>query len=156
MMSLKVAMVLLAVCGSQALARELAVCGPASGHAYYHSAQLVPKKAAGWKADSISGGSVTLTRLGPEEFDILFIDSTKRIISTRNDGGKVLMVRKGAADMTFLVLYPGKAVEFYSFFRNREGDAEYALLQSKGGDELPIHKSSVMVGRCSALSIPGD
>lgn len=147
------ALIVLVTAMADARAIQLAVCGAVSGHAFYHYSQLLPKERAGWTADAITGGTITLTASGEGEFDILFLDARKQIVSARSDGGKVILLRKGDSDMTFLIHYPGSVAEIYTFFKNRDGQAEYVLLQSKGGDGLPIHKSSVMVGKCSELKL---
>lgn len=135
-------------------AQELATCTSPKGYANYAQKGIVPKKNAGWAEDKITGGITTLRQLGPDDFDILFVDATKSIISAKQDGGLVKLVRAGESDMTFLVLYPGNAIELFTFMRDDAGNNVMHQLSSKGGEEARIHKSSVMVANCSTIQFP--
>ena len=79
------------------------------------------------------------------------MDANKQIISAVGDGGKVMLLRKGKTDATFVHYFSGKVVELYTFWIDAEGVPKYDLVQSKGGDLMPIHKSAVMVGTCTQI-----
>ncbi len=137
---------------SVAQAQSITSCKNPEGYAYYHYAGRVPKASSGFVTDKISGGMVTLQKVGDNQFDILFVDANKQIISAVGDGGKVVLLRRGKSDATFVHFYVGKVVELYTFWIDSDGLAKYDLVQSKGGDSMPIHKSSVLVGTCSPIN----
>ena len=132
--------------------QSITSCQNPEGYAYYHYSGRVPKDKSGFAKDKITGGMVTLQKLGDNQFDILFVDVNKQIISAVGDGGKVMLVRKGKTDATFIHFFSGKVVEIYTFWVDSEGLAKYDLVQSKGGDLMPIHKYSMMVGTCSQIN----
>lgn len=136
-----------------AIAKVVAVCSDPGGHAYYHYSGLVSKQESGFAKDKITGGLTTFQRLENGEFDVLIVDVRKQVISYRNDGARVLLLRHGTNDATFLVVIPGKVIELYTLYIDSEGEKRFDLLQSKGGDGMPIHKSSVMTGRCSHIDL---
>ena len=65
----------------------------------------------------------------------------------------VRLIRNGKDDATFLAVYPGMSIELYTFYREADGKERYDMLQSKGGDGMPIHKSALLTGECSALNL---
>ena len=126
-------------------------CKNPEGYAYFHYSGQVSKADSGFTKDKITGGMVTLQKVGEKQYDILFVDVNNQIISAIGDGGKVMLLRKGKTDATFVHYFSGMVVEIYTFWIDAEGNAKYDLVQSKGGDLMPIHKSSVMVGTCSQI-----
>jgi hypothetical protein len=143
---------LLMLVASSGLAVDIAQCSNPSGKAYYPYLGMMKKENSGWTDDKITGGITTLSKIGENEYDILFVDSLKRIISSKQDGGKVLMLSRGTRDVSFLVLYPGKIVEVYTFLIDKSGKAEYIQVTSRGGDEVLIAKSTVMRGDCQFIN----
>ena len=135
-----------------AFAQAVAVCSNPEGYAYYHHTANVQKKDSGFQKDKISGGLFTLQRLENGDFDVLYVDIRKQITSSRQDGGTILLLRRGANDATFLVAYQGKSVELYTFYLDAGNVRRFDLIQSRGGDAL-IHKSSVMTGICSEMNL---
>ena len=93
-----------------------------------------------------------MQKIGDKKFDLLFVDSYKKIISAVGDGGSVILFRKGKTDVTFVHSFPGKVMEWYTFWIDLDGMAKYDLVQSKGGDLMPIHKISIMVGTCGPIN----
>lgn len=130
----------------------IATCNNPEGYAYYHHAGAVTKKNSGFDKDKISGSMTTIQRMADGTYDILIVDVRKKIMSMTQDGGKVLMLRKGIKDATFLVYFPGNAIELYTLWIDAEGQSKYDYIASKGGDITPVHKSSVMVGRCDGIN----
>ena len=135
-------------------AQEITSCQNPKGYAYYHHHKggLMSLSESGWSDDKISGGITTLKKLLDGKYDIFIVDIRKSIISLRQDGGEILLLRKGKEDATFLHFFPGNAVELYTFWRDANGKDRFDLLQSKGGDNYPIHKSSVLTGECSSIN----
>jgi len=139
--------------GQPAHAQEtLARCESPAGFANYHFTGIVPKKSSGFHEDKISNAAFSLVQFGNDAFDIRFVDATRKIISANEDGGTVVEMRRGKRDSTFAVIYPGSTIEIYTFYQDASGARLFDLMQSKGGDDLPIHKSSVMTGACSEFS----
>ena len=142
-----------AVAVGNASAQAVATCSDPEGHAYYHYAGLLSKSQSGFEKDKITAGLTTLQRLDNGEYDLLIVDIRKQVISYRNDGGRVILLRRGMNDATFLVIFPGKVIELYTFYVDSAGAKRFDLLQSKGGDAMTIHKSSLMTGVCSRLDL---
>lgn len=151
------AMLLVGILGALATpladAQVVATCSDPEGHAYYHHTGVVPKQKSGFSTDRITGGLTTLQRLENGEFDVLIVDSRKQVISYKNDGGRVVLLRKGSSDATFLAVFPGMVIELYTFYVDADGVKRYDFMQSKGGDHMPIHKSTLMSGTCSHLNL---
>ena len=133
-------------------AQSITSCENPEGYSYTHFAGLVPRPSSGFEKDKITGGMVTLQKIGEKKYDIQFVDIRKQIISAISDGGAVILMRKGKSDATFLHYYPGKVIEIYTFWVDSDGHFKYDLVQSKGGDSMPIHKISNMVGTCGRIS----
>ena len=133
-------------------AEDIAQCSNPSGKGYFPYLGVVPKNSAGWNDEMITGGITTLTKLGKDEYDILFVDSSKRIISSKQDGGKVLLLYKGEKELSVLVVYI-QVVEAYNFFINNDGKAEYTDVISRAGDGAMISKASVMRGDCQFVRL---
>lgn len=86
-----------------------------------------------------------------KNFDILFVDATKQIISSVADGGVVIKNSSGENSASFVVIYPRKTIEIYTFIKNKNGAYEYTHVTSRSGDEVPIIKTSVMRGDCGFI-----
>ena len=112
---------------------------------------LFDKKLSGWTKDKISNGITKATKNQKGEYDIIFVDVTKNIISSREDGGEVLLLNKGKSSFSLLVVYPGKTAEIYSFIKNNSGLLEYIHITSRAGDLISTVKSTVMQGECSFI-----
>ena len=144
----------LVVVATTATAGTVAACGPQTGHAYYPAAGMVPKGKDGWADDRISGGSTTLTQNAKGEFDILFKDSRGEILSSRDDGGEIVLLRKSENE---LVAYSqgAQAIEIYSFVREVDGNAKMLQLSSKGlSAAIAIPKAGVYVADCATFNLP--
>jgi hypothetical protein len=149
---LKFIIVLLALLAStETMAQEIATCRNPSGKAFFHFAGLVPKDKAGWDDDKISNGVITLTKIGPDAYDILYVDVNNKPVSSTQDGGFVRMVQKSSDNLTLLVFYPAGTTEIYSFFKEKDGKHRYTHMQSKVGDRALIPKSSLLVGSCDPI-----
>ena len=133
-------------------AQPITSCKNPEGYGYYHYSGIVTKADSGFNKDNISGGMVTLQKMGEKKYDILFVDATKQIRSATGEGGVVMLLRKGIKDATFAHFYAGKVIELYTFWIDTNGEPKYDFLQSKGGDLMAIHKSSIMVGSCGAIN----
>lgn len=134
-------------------AADIAQCSNPSGKSYYPYLGFVDKKSSGWTDDKVTGGITTLQKLGPNEYDIVFVDVSKRIISSRQDGGKVLLLSKGANSVAVLVIYPGKTTEVYTFLVDNSGKPEYLQVTSRAGDGVLITKATVMRGDCQFVNL---
>jgi hypothetical protein len=129
--------------------RIIALCGPQSGQSFYPEVGMVSGKDAGWTADKISVGVTALVENEVGELDLKFIDATKRVYSTVEDGGSVTLFRQGPGEVTVLAGYPGSTIEIYQFLRTSSG-FQMLQLQSKGG-EGPLYKASLLVAACSQV-----
>jgi len=135
---------------THALSDDIAVCHSPVGKAYYAFDGIVPQNKAGWQDDAITGGKYTLTRQG-NDYDLLYVDATKRVVSTRASGGVVQLLRVGTNNFSALVYYSNSTIEIYSFIKEKSGKNTVHVMQSKGGD-TPLQKSSIMIGRCEFIN----
>lgn len=131
---------------------DIATCSGLAGQAFYHGAGVVGKKDQGWQRDGIKNGKTTVKKLRDGKYDILVLDATGSIFSARQDGGEVILLRRGTKDATFLYVHPGLVIEIYTLWTDLDGVNRLDLLSSKGGDGMPIHKSSVMTGVCGSVN----
>ena len=129
---------------------QIASCHDPKGYAFFPFIDPVPKSKSGWTDDAITGGVATLTKIGKGDYDLLFVDSTKRVISSKQDGGLVRLIRANQKEIAVLVLYPN-IVEVYTFWKTNDGQLQYSIIQSKGADN-PIYKTSEMVGKCDFIN----
>jgi len=107
-------------------AQVIAKCGQLEGYANYQNRPPVPRSKSGFQKDEITGGLTTLQKLSNGEYDILIVDARKQVISFKQDGGKILLLRQGKSDSTFLAIFPGMAIELYTFYRDADGIASAA------------------------------
>ena len=134
----------------------VAQCSNPKGFGYYPYMGLVPEKSkdgirAGWNEESIDGGMFQLNKVDDNNFDILFVDATKQIISSVADGGVVIKNSSDEDSASFVVIYPRKTIEIYTFLRDKNGKYEYTHVTSRAGDQVPIIKTSVMRGDCKPI-----
>jgi len=110
---------------------EIASCRNPKGHAFYHDIE-------NWQRDGITGGLTTLQKLNDGKYDISIVDVRKKIISFRQDGGEILLLRKGTREATFMHIYPGTVIELYTFWIGLDGKAHFRY-HSKQGRRQPAH-----------------
>lgn len=137
--------------GISAHASDIASCSDPSGTGYFPEVGLVGKKNSGWSDEKITGGITKVAKLTENDYDVLFVDARKDIISARRDGGRVFLLNRGKSAFSLLVVYPGTAAEVYTFLKNNSGQLEYIQTISRAGDAVPITKASVMRGTCSYI-----
>ena len=141
----------LLACGLPANASDIASCSDPSGKGYFPEVGLVGKKDSGWSDEKITGGITKVAKVAENEYDVLFVDTRKDIISARRDGGRVFLLNRGKSAFSLLVVYPGTTAEVYTFLKNNSGQLEYIQTLSRAGDAVPITKASVMRGNCSYI-----
>lgn len=147
----KIILLALFFCSSFVNAQVITSCQNPKGTGFYHHHGPISSSESGWKDEKITGGITTLNKMADGKYDILIVDARKSVLSFRQDGGEVILLRKGTNDATFLHMYPGMVIELYTFWKDANGKFRFDMLQSKGGDGLQIHKSTVMVGECSFI-----
>jgi hypothetical protein len=131
---------------------QIAACENPKGYVFYPHISPVPKDKSGWIEDKITGGKSILVK-NSSGLDLVFIDSVKKTpLSSVEDGGKVILLRKTTNQISVLVDYP-TVTEIYSYWRTDGGQLQYSILQSKNG-MVPgtISKSGVMVGTCQFIN----
>lgn len=153
---IKTILILLLICSSTCQAQIVAQCSSPIGFGYYPYMGLVPEKSdsglhSGWNEDGISGGLFQLNKVDESNFDILFVDATKQIISSVADGGVVIKNSSSQDSASFVVFYPRKTIEIYTFIKDKNGKYEYIHVTSRAGDEVPIIKTSLMRGDCTFI-----
>ena len=140
------------VCSFHAHAADIASCSDPSGKGYFPEIGLVGKKDSGWSDEKITGGITKVAKIGENEYDILFVDVRKDIISARQDGGRVILLNQAKNAFSMLVVYPGTTAEVYTFLKDNSGKLEYVHTLSRAGDGVLITKASVMRGNCSYIN----
>ncbi len=83
------------------------------------------QKDSGWVDEKITGGITKVAKIAENEYDVLFVDTRKDIISARRDGGRVFLLNRGRSAFSLLVVYPGTTAEVYTFLKNNFGQLEY-------------------------------
>jgi hypothetical protein len=142
---------LLFTINSSAYAVDIASCSGLKGKAYFPELGLVGKKDAGWADDKIPGGITKLTKDKDGQYDIVFVDARKQIISATEAGGRVFLLNSGEKVFSILVVYPGTTAEIYTFLENKSGIKEYLYIVNKAGKGVLVTKSSLMRGDVSIL-----
>jgi hypothetical protein len=121
MQSIIINLIVLVLGASSALADVVTKCNSPQGYSYFIAGTAVPKKEAGWVQDSISKGSYLLTHDADGKYDIIFSDALNRTISSREDGGDVIVVSKSDNHLVLVVAYPEMNVETWYFRIDRSG-----------------------------------
>jgi hypothetical protein len=131
---------------------QIAACENPKGYVYYPHISPVPKGKSGWIEDKITGGKSVLVK-NQSELDLIFIDSVKKIpLSSVEDGGKVILLRKSSNQISILVNYES-VTEIYTYWRTDGGQLQYSIIQSKNGMVSgTVSKSGVMVGTCQFIN----
>lgn len=150
-MKIKAFVVAITLISAPVFAQDVARCSDSKGQAFYPFSGLIPKDKSGWREDGISKGRITVKRLANNEFDLIFSDAQRPDVSSRADGGIVLMARAATQDFSLVIVYPGSTTEIYSFWRANDGRLQYSHLQNKAGI-APIPKSSALVGQCEFIN----
>ncbi len=140
------------VCGISANAVDIASCSNPMGIGYFSELGLVGKEDSGWTEEKITGGITKLTKTEAGEYDIVFVDTRKEIISARVDGGRVALLSFGENAFTIVVLYPGKTAETYMFLKRKSGALEYIHTLARSGTGVLFTKASLMRGDCNFIN----
>jgi hypothetical protein len=132
--------------------QEIVTCRDPAGKAYWHFDGLAEKARSGWADDKLSGGSFTLVQLESKEFDLLYVDTRRKPISSLQDGAIIRPMRASPSAVQILIYYPtGSTTEIYTFFREKDGTSRFTLMTGRVGGDAPFPKSSLLVGTCDAL-----
>ena len=149
MRTLIISALLLTLETSTALAGIVTRCEEPEGYSYYFSGPLVPKNDAGWKKDGVTKGNYLVTRDAAGEYDIIFTDALNRTISSREDGGQIVLVSQSDNHLILVVNYPEMNVEIWYFSIDRTGIGKVTVSQARYGNEALFNKHSMMAARCS-------
>ena len=118
-------------------------CDSPKGKGYYYKGPLISKKLAGWGDDGISKGSFSLIK-NKEKFDILYKDTSGKLVSSTADGGLVVLLGNNMKNYSFLVSYPNVTAELFTFnIKNKK----LAYSQHKYGSAI-MDKSVLFVANC--------
>jgi hypothetical protein len=142
---------ILSLITSIAFAQDIASCSNPKGKSYFPELGQVSKNMSGWVDDGVSGGITTVKKIAKDKYDIVFYDVTKRIISSVEDGGNVLLLNKGKNVFSILVIYPGKTAEIFTFLKNKSNKLEFIQITSRAGDAVSLTKSSMFRGECEFI-----
>ena len=83
------------------------------------------------------------------KFDIQFVDASKQIISSKEDGADIFLFAINENSIGLAAIYVGRLIETYTFIKDLSGNNEYLMTQSKVN--TPIPKAGVMRGTCSFI-----
>ncbi len=140
--------VCLVLCATCARAGIVTSCSEPEGYAYYEKGPFVSKSKAGWVPDRITGGRYILTREG-DELDIIYVDAAKRTVSSREDGGKVILVTDKPGTLVLIVNYPEMTIETWVFKIDRDGKGTVMVSMHRYGDSAMIKRTLVMRAPCA-------
>ena len=140
-------------CSASSIAQTIADCKNPAGYALYHNTDNKDKKLE-FSKDAITGGMLSIVKTKDKKYDLIVVDSRKKITSMSQDGGEFVLFRKGETDLTFLLYFPNSSIELYTLWLDGKGDAKLDMLQSRGGDATSFsqHKSSVMTASCDFIN----
>lgn len=85
------------------------------GYSNYHYSGQVFKVESGFIKGKIMGRMVPLQKVGEKQYDILFVDAYKPIISATGDDGTVVLLRKGIKDATLPISKLAERSSFIHF-----------------------------------------
>jgi len=133
-------------------AADIARCGASEGYGYFPKIGFAAsdQSAGEWTEDRISNGRFTVTLSDANEFDILVLDATGGIYSSRSSGAVIRMIGKTDEALALIAIYPGTSIETYTFVRNVDGDAEVMWTANKYGTLIP--KAGSYRAACSFLA----
>jgi hypothetical protein len=133
--------------------QTIADCKNPEGFAYYHH-NIDKNKKTEFEDDKISGGMLSIQKVNDKTYDLIVVDSRKKITSMTQDGGKFLLLRKGEIDATFLLIFPNSSIEIYTLWLDGKGNSKLDMLQSRGGNDtlLTSHKSSILIANCEPIN----
>ncbi|HKC93300.1 MAG TPA: hypothetical protein VKB81_04680 [Nitrospira sp.] len=134
---------------SSALADVVTKCDVPQGYSYYFPSLVVPNKKAGWVQDGVTNGSYLVTRDADRQYDVIFTDAVDRTRSSREDGGKIIVLSESDNQLVLVVAYPEKNVETWYFKINPSGAGEVTVSQARYGRDQVINKHSLMRAICS-------
>ena len=134
---------------STAYSATIASCQNPKGHVYYPFSGMTLEKDSGWFKDGISGGITQLEIDADGNYDIQFVDVYKQIVSSKNDGAKVIPFAISEDKIGITSIYLGSLIETYAFFKEGNGKLTYTMTQTKINTAIP--KASVMKGTCSFI-----
>lgn len=83
-----------------------------------------PKDKSGWQKDGISKGSYIVTRDAAGEYDIIFTDALNRTVSSREDGGSIIVVSQSDSHLILVINYPEMNIETWYFNIGQRGVGE--------------------------------
>lgn len=146
-------LIALLIWSSNCFAMNVAQCSNPSGKSFFPYLGIMSEKEAGWANDKISGGITTLNKLDNGQYDILFVDATKQITSSQSDGGRIVQLSRGKTEASFLVIYPGRTAEIYTFYVDNAGKAKYTMVTHRSGSLVLFSKVSVMSGDCDFVRL---
>jgi len=134
---------------SAAHAEVIASCGASFGKTFYLS-----QDKGGWEDDKITQGSFSFVRDANGDWDVLYVDASKKINSYRSSGAKIVAVDFDAQNRTFLIVaaFPGEGVvDTYSLTADPVDKVQRILLwttnkASKVG--VGLTKISGMIAAC--------
>ena len=130
-------------------AATIANCQNPEGHAYFPYAGMSPQNMTGWDKDKVTGGITQLVQEENGEFDIQFVDASQQIVSSKEDGAKIVLFAITESSIGLAAIYFGQVIETYTFIKDLSGKNEYLMTQSKVGVMIP--KAGVMRGTCSFI-----
>ena len=134
---------------AQAQSPVVTRCTAPAGHGYFYPGLLVKGKDAGWQQERIPKGQYLLLRDIDGAYDIVFSDSLNRTISSKGDGGQIIVVNDSGGRLVLLVNYPEMNVETWIFTLDERGTGTATVSQARYGEAALIKKHTLMAAACS-------
>ena len=134
---------------AQAQSPVVTRCTAPAGHGYFYPGLLVKGKDAGWQQERIPKGQYLLLRDIDGAYDIVFSDSLNRTISSKGDGGQIIVVSDSGGRLVLLVNYAEMNVETWIFTLDERGTGTATVSQARYGEAALIKKHTLMAAACS-------
>ena len=128
---------------SNAFSETIITCDSIHGYSHFHPNTMTKKENSGWEDDAIKNGKFSLIQVD-KKFDILFSDAVGQFTSYRADGGTVELLDATPPFYNFIIYYPNKIIELFSF--NLE--EKYLSYSSHKFGIYPLVKLGAYVGKC--------
>jgi hypothetical protein len=128
-------------------AKTLTQCGTSEGYTYFLPGGLTPARKAGFTADTINDGAITLN-LHNDEIDLIVKNAKLgETTSVRQSGAEVIVLPADKGLFNVMTLFKGgQGVEHYLFQLDERGNGSVVYTAVRAGSPLP--QVSVMRAWC--------
>lgn len=133
---------------SNANAQTITECGDSEGYAYYFAGGVVPQQEAGMRKDAVTGGRIIILNFENNEVDLILKGATGSTVSTKRQGGKIVVLPSGKGIIALSVFFDGgSTVETYLFQLDKGGNGTVVYTRMVSTEMMS--KQSLMQSHCA-------